>query len=613
MTEKNTPEDTTGNETGGTTAGTPEEPRVGVYVCRCGGNISDVVDVEKAARTLEKIPGVVVSKVDTFMCSESGQSLITEDIRKHGLNRVVVASCTPSLHEMTFRGAVSRGGLNIYLYEHANIREQVSWCSKSDPEGATEKAIGLVEAAAPKARLLEPIEPIRVKAKLNAVVVGGGVAGLRCAYDIARAGLKVTLIEKSSRPGGRAGEPGSIYPTEKDGEETVRSLIEKVEGHSGITVLTSTEIEAVSGSVGDFTVEVVREGDGEKKTIEAGAIVITTGFDHYRPRKGEFGYEELPEVITLPGFLRLLKEQRKGGGALLFNSKPVRNLAFIHCVGSRQVSGIDEPGEDGKLNEYCSRVCCTSILRTADEVRSRFPETNVFDFYRDIRTYGRGHEDYYEKASETGVLFFRFLPEEKPVVGRDLESALKVTVKDKLTFGEEVEVPVDLVVLGTGMVPRPIEKLVEILKLPRSQDGFLQEVHPKLRPVEVAVDGVFIAGTCQAPMDMGESCASASAAAAKAVALLGKGVIELDPFVARVDPEKCTGAGKCVEVCVHQKAISLVEFEAEGGRHRRAHVNPALCSGCGMCVSVCPSGAVQISGLRLDQFEAMVDAVASEE
>ena len=613
MTEKNTPQETTGNEKADETGGGAEEPRVGVYVCRCGGNISDVVDVEKVAQTLSKIPGVVVSKVETFMCSETGQGLITEDIKKHGLNRVVVASCTPSLHEMTFRGAVSRGGLNIYLYEHANIREQVSWCSKSDPEGATEKAIGLVKAAVSKARLLEPIEPIRVEAKLNVVVVGGGVAGLRCAYDIARAGLKVTLVEKSPRLGGRAGELGSIYPTEKDGEETVRSLIQKVENHSAITVLTSSEIEAVSGSVGDFKVEIACEGEAEKRKIAAGAIVITTGFDHYRPRKGEFGYEEFPQVITLPEFLGLLKEQKNGGGALVFNSKPIRNLAFIHCVGSRQVGGIDEPGEDGKLNEYCSRVCCTSILRAADEVRSRFPETNVFDFYRDIRTYGRGHETYYEKASEAGVLFFRFLPEEKPTVGRDGSSALKVTVKDKLTFGEEVEVPVDLVVLGTGMVPRPIDKLVEILKLPRSQDGFLQEVHPKLRPVEVAVDGVFIAGTCQAPMDMGESCASASAAAAKAVALLGKGVIELDPFVARVDPDKCTGAAKCVEVCVYQKAISLVEFEAGGETRRRAHVNPALCSGCGMCVGVCPSGAIQISGLRLDQFEALVDAIASEE
>jgi heterodisulfide reductase subunit A len=284
-------------------------------------------------------------------------------------------------------------------------------------------------------------------------------------------------------------------------------------------------------------------------------------------------------------------------------------------VGSRQIEGVHPPGPDGRIYDYCSRVCCTSALEAANEIRERYPGVNVFDFYRDIRTYGRGHEDYYENASKQGVLFFRYAAEEPPVVRKAAAgngSPLAVTVKDTLTWGEELEAPADLVVLVTGMKPRDITGLVETLKLARSSDGFLQEVHPKLRPVETAVSGVFLAGACQAPMDIGESCAAASAAAARVSASLLKGHIELAPFVATVDPERCQGSGACVDECRYQQAISLVEVTLNGTPVKRAQVNPALCRGCGMCVPVCPHGAIQVEGCRVDQFEAMVEAITAD-
>ncbi len=664
------------------------KPRIGVYVCHCGGNISDVVNVEKVAEAIGKLPDVVISRHNTFMCSDPGQNLIAEDIRNENLNRVVVAACSPSLHELTFRQTLARSGLNSYLYEHCNIREQVSWVTKSDPEGSTDKAIRLVAAAVAKARYLRPLEPIRVDAKDRVVVIGGGVTGLRCASDLARRGMAVTLLEKSPFLGGRMAQLDRVYPTEDRARDLLRTLLDEVTQNPDITIYTLAEVTGVSGYIGNFDVKLTLHprgvsagidpqsiaaainvcpettdsefdegltrrkaiyypysgcypptpaidwqictrcgecvdavgGDGIDLTespreinVTAGALVLATGFDSYEPRQGEYGYREHPEVITLPQLVRLLDPEGPTNGKLEHHGRSVKNICIIHCVGSRQVEGVHEPGPGGELNKYCSRFCCTASLQAATEIRERFPDVNVFDFYQDIRTYGRGHEDYYQNASERGVMFLRYTAEEPPVVspGRN-GSPLAVRAKDTLTFGEEVEVPADLVVLATGMIPRDITSLVESLKLPRSADGFLQEVHPKLRPVELAVTGVLIAGTCQAPMDITESCAAASAAGAKTAAILSKGYIELDPFVAEVDPELCQGEAKCVEECKFTRAISLVEREIDGRVVTQAQVNPALCKGCGMCVAVCPHGAIQVAGWRLRQFEAMVDALVEE-
>ena len=665
-------------------------PRVGVYVCHCGGNISDVVDVHKVTEAAGRLPDVVLARNYTFMCSDPGQQMIIEDIAKQGLTRVVVAACSPSLHELTFRQSLIRAGLNPFLFEHVNIREQVSWVTKSDPDGATEKAVRLIAAAVAKVRLSKPLEPIRVEAVQRVVVIGGGVSGLRCAIDLARRGIPVVILERSPFLGGRVAQLCCLYPTQAKADELLKSLISDVSQHPNVVILTSAEVTAASGYIGNFALKVqlrprgvtrelrpdetraaieacpetadsefdyglakrkaiylpspgsfpllpaidwkactrcgkcaeAVEGEGialdaqpEEIDLTAGAIVLATGFDPYEPRLGEYGYGQYPEVITLPQLYRLLNTQGPTGGRLERNGRPVNNVCLIHCVGSRQIEGIHEPGPDGRIHDYCSRVCCTSALEAANEIRERYPEVNVFDFYRDIRTYGRGHEDYYESASKRGVLFFRYVPEEPPTVHKPAAgngSPLAVTVKDTLTWGEEVEAPADLVVLVTGMQPRDIGGLVEALKLARSPDGFLQEIHPKLRPVETAVSGVFLAGTCQAPMDIRESCAAASAAAARISAALLRGHVELAPFVATVDPDRCQGSGACVEECRFQQAISLVEVTRNGTPVKQAQVNAALCRGCGMCVPACPHGAIQVEGCRVDQFEAMVEAIAAD-
>jgi heterodisulfide reductase subunit A len=400
-----------------------------------------------------------------------------------------------------------------------------------------------------------------------------------------------------------------VFPVQVRARDLLDELISVVSLDPGIEVWTSAEVAAVSGHVGNFDLTVQQVG--EKISIQAGAIVLATGFDTYEPRPGEYGYGVYPEVITLPQFLRLLDQ-----GRLERNGRSVKNVCLIHCVGSRQIEGLHQPGPDGRIHEHCSRFCCTAALQSANEIRERLPGTNVFDFYRDIRTYGRYHETYYENARKLGVVFFRFVPEQPPEVrkadGRN-GSPLAVRVKDSLTWGEEVEAPADLVVLVTGAVPRDVSRLADMLKLSRSPDGFLQEVHQKLRPVETAVSGVFLAGGCQAPMDVGESCAAASAAAARVSATLLKGFIELEPFVATVDLERCRGTGACVEECRSQQAISLVELIVNGSVVKRAQVNPVLCRGCGMCVPACPHGAIQVEGCRLDQFDAMVEAIAAED
>lgn len=624
-----------------------DEPKVGVYICHCGGNISDHVDVEKVQAYAVKLPGVAVARRNTFMCSDPGQELIMNDIRSGKINRVVVASCAPSLHETTFRGAIARAGLNPYLYEHANIREQVSWVHHG--EGADHKAAGLIAAAAAKAKRLQPLEPIRVDAVGRAVVIGGGVAGLKAARDLSRRGVKVALIEKSPFLGGNAAQLDKVFPTEEEAADLIAGLASDVLDDPDIEIFTCSEATESGGYVGNFTLKISRRPPDSHEVLEkvamakkigaepgafipfvgiqpfplptapeelelkTGAIVLATGFRHYAPYKGEYGYGENPEVVTLPDLIKIMAADPSDGGRLRLNGRDVNSVAMIHCVGSRQIPGLHERPDGGELNEYCSRVCCTATLQAALEMKRRYPKTAVYDLYRDIRTYGRGHEDYYLNASKSGVVFIRFNPEDPPVVQKasDGESRLKITVNDSLLGGEELDVPVDLAVLAVGMEAGDVSSLVDMMKLPVGADRFLLEVHPKLRPVEVSAAGILLAGTAQAPMDITEATSAAAAASVKASAILSKGHVALDPFVARVDPLKCTGSGACLDACIREGAISMKRAEGESGRIEQAEVNPALCLGCGVCAAACPEGAIQVNGWSLDQYEAMVDAIVA--
>jgi heterodisulfide reductase subunit A len=589
-----------------------KEPRIGVYICHCGGNISDAVEVERVAAEAAGLPGVAVSRTNTFMCSDPGQNMIQEDLQKGLIDNVVIAACTKSLHQATFASLLSRNGVNPYLLEQANIREQCSWPHHGQKD-ATAKASALVRAAVAKAGKLVPLDPVRVKAAPCTLVIGGGVAGLRAARDLSSLGIKVVLVEREKELGGFVRRLDALYPDEEPAAELVARLEEAVGNDPGITVYTGSEVSAVAGYIGNFTASIRKDsgpGPGEI-TIEAGAIVVATGFRPYQPAKRELGYKKLSRVITLAEFNELLAAVPYGSAALEFEGNPAGSVGFVHCVGSRQVEGVHKPGESGNINRYCSRVCCTATLHAACRLRSRFPDIEIHDFYQDIRTYGRGHEDYYEQASRSDVIFHRYRGEAPPRVEKAPagdENHVLVTVEDGLIGGEDVTVGVDILVLAVGMVPSDTAAVIDSLKLAASSDGFLQEVHPKLRPVEMAVNGVLLAGACQAPKDITESCASASAAAVKAAAVLRKGYVELDPYVASVDLARCEGSGRCVEECPLAGALQMV---GEGDR-RYVEVNPAVCNGCGCCVAVCPTRALQVNGWTLDQYEAMVDAIAAE-
>lgn len=622
------------------------EPTVGVYICHCGGNISDHVDVKAVEAFAETLPGVSVVQRNMFMCSDSGQDMIMEDIENDVTNRVVVAACAPSLHETTFRGATFRAGLNSYLYEHANIREQVSWVHHGP--GATEKAKTLVAAAVGKSRRLDPLVPIKVDAVAHATVIGGGIAGLKSSRDIATRGLKVTLVEKTPFLGGNMAQLDRVFPTGEKAGDLIAKLAAEVIGNPNIKILTCAEMMEFQGYVGNFKLKIVRRpamsaedmdklaqlktagvsgaafvpfigilpmgvpGEEEEQDLETGAIIMATGFNHYTPKRDEYGYGTFPEVITLPDLIKIMAKAE--GESLEVNGHPVNSMAMVHCVGSRHIPGVSEPTEKGDLNEYCSRVCCTATLQAALEVKERFPQTVIYDLYRDIRTYGRGHEDFYVNASRQGVLFLRFEPENPPMVSKadpGDEAVLKVAVKDTLLAGREIEFPVDLVVLSVGMETADISALTERMKISAGTDRFLLEAHPKLKPVELAVGGMFLAGTCQAPMDISETAAAASAAAVKTSSILSRGHVELAPFVAQVNPDICIGSGCCVDACVKDGAITLIDMVIGGDKVKRAQVNPALCQGAGTCVPACPQGAIDLAGWTLPQYEAMVDAIVA--
>jgi heterodisulfide reductase subunit A len=556
------------------------EPAVGVFVCSCGTNIAGVVDVKAVAAYAATLPGVVHVENNLFTCSTDTQDLIARTVKEKGLNRVVIAACTPRTHEPLFQETLQGIGLNKYMIEMANIRNQNAWVHPGEPDKATAKARDQVRMAVAKVLMNYPLEDVAVSVTPRALVIGAGLAGLSAALGLASQGYETVVLEKTARPGGVALD---LFETWKG--ESIRqglaNVLDQVRSHPGIRLLTQAELTAVSGSVGSFVGE-VRHGD-TSETLEFGACVIATGGRSYTP--SEYGYGGHPGVVTSLEFDRILAEN-------MDRALEADSTVFIQCVGSRDAE-----------RPYCSRLCCTSSVSAAIELKTRKPAMDVYVLYRDIRTYG-DREDLFRRARDLGVLFIHYTPETRPEVG--LEDGLGVKVLDRIS-GFRLDIRADRVVLATAVLPNDTTALVEMFKCGVNADGFLNEAHPKLRPVDSTVDGVFIAGLCHYPKPVNEAVAQGKAAASRAGVILSRKTMKLDAIKSHAT-HNCDGCALCLDVCPYH-AISLVEYE-DGGRIRR-HIDTdrALCKGCGICAATCPKEGVVVDGFTPGQLRAQVDAI----
>ena len=554
-----------------------EEPRIGVFVCHCGVNIAGVVDVKAVRDYAGTLPGVVLYEDTLYSCSQDALKSIAEKIKENRLNRVVISACSPRTHEPLFQETLRSIGLNPALVEMANIRDQCAWVHAQEPEAATEKAKDLVRMAVAKARLLEPLDQPTVDVTPSALVLGGGAAGMSAALSIADQGYKVVLVEKSKDLGGNLKRLAWTVDGQ-DAKKVLKDMIKKVKAHKNIEVLTEAELESVSGYVGNFTSAISRKGKTEM--INHGVIVIATGGREYKPTS--YGYGENNRILTQ---LELEEKLSKGKSFL----KNARNVVMIQCVGSR--------GED---MSHCSRLCCTQAVKNALKLKEVKPELNIFIFYRDMRTYGF-FEDLYKEARAKGIHFIRYTPDKKPEVIKQ-SRGIKVRAFDPI-LGDDLDIAASLVVLSTGIAPGENEELSKIIKAPLTSDGFFLEAHAKLRPVEVAVDGVYLCGLAHGPKSLDESIAQAKAAAAKATIPLAKGKVAVAPIVSRVDQDACIGCGICESLCPFN-AITLEKV----GKRKKAKTITASCKGCGICASHCPTLAISMGGFTDEAIMAQIHA-----
>jgi len=561
-----------------------QEPRVGVFVCHCGTNIAGVVNVPEVVEYAKKLPNVVYAENNLYACSNDTQERIKKIILEQKLNRVVVASCTPRTHEALFRNTVREAGLNGYLFEMANIRDQCSWVHMHEPAKATRKAKDLVRMAVAKARLLEPLHKKLLPVKRAALVIGGGISGMTAALELAEQGFPVHIVEKANQLGGNAqrlyyllsGESVQVY---------LDRLIEKVSDHPKITVHTHTNIVSIEGSVGDFktTIEPL-DNPLRRELIEHGAIIVATGARDHTPSEYLYGKDD--RVLT-----QLELEKWLATAAVRIPD----TVVMIQCVESR----------DHK-RPYCSRICCGHAVKNALRIKEISPDTSVFVLYKDIRTYGL-KESYYTKARTEGVVFIRYDEDNKPEVSVKADGGLVVRCFDPVS---QVRLAIDagLIALSVPIVPnRANKELAQMLKVPLDQNGFFLEAHMKLRPVDFATDGIFVCGLAHYPKSIEESIAQACAAAARASTILSRDAIELEATISQVADENCDGCAYCVDPCPY-KALTLIEYMRDGSIKKTVEVDESKCKGCGTCQATCPKKGIYVKGFRLEQIAAMVEA-----
>ncbi|MCD6306032.1 MAG: CoB--CoM heterodisulfide reductase iron-sulfur subunit A family protein [Deltaproteobacteria bacterium] len=561
-----------------------EEPRVGVFVCHCGINIGGVVDVPAVREYAKTLPNVVYAGDNLFTCSQDTQENIRKTIQEHRLNRVVVAACTPRTHEPLFQETIREAGLNPYLFEFANIRDQDSWVHQKEPERATTKAKDLVRMAVAKASLLEPIDRLQLEVNHNALVIGAGVAGMAAALNLADQGFHTFLVERSGVLGGQANNVRTTWNGESV-PDFIADLTRRIQAHDRIDLLLEADIQDISGFVGNFTTK-VKQPSGEK-TLEHGVVIVATGGVPCSPQ--EYLNGESDRVTVWHELEQLFEKEPERLAAC-------DGVAFIQCVGSREPE-----------RPYCSKLCCTASIQQAIALKKARPDLDVTVLYRDIRTFGQ-REDLYREARERGVLFIRFSVDQKPTVekvDKDGKKMLRIGVTDPI-LGRPIHLYVDYLNLATAIVPRPVEDLAKMLKVPLNEDGFFLEAHIKLRPVDFSTDGVFVCGLAHYPKPIEESIAQAQAAAGRAARLLSQETIDVEPIVSVVDQDLCIGCGLCEASCPFG-AIRLVEVPGKG---YRAENISALCKGCGVCAAACPQKAIDMKHFRDRQIRAAIRAGA---
>jgi len=647
--------------------------RIGVYICHCGSNIAGTVDVKELVQFAKGLPSVVVAKDYIYMCSEPGQSMIAEDIKNLKLNRVVVASCSPTLHEPTFRRVCQESGLNPYLFEQANIREQCSWVTEDGKE-ATAKAKALVSAAVRRVYFQRPLEPREVAINPNTLVVGGGIAGIQAALEIADARYKVYLVERTPSIGGHMAQLDKTFPTLDCSSCILTPKMTLVGSHPYIELMTYSEVEEVTGYIGNFTVKIRKKaryvdqdkctgcgvcqtkcpfkvdsefeaGIGQRKAIytpfpqavpnipvidtahcayflkgkcracekfceagaidfeqqdeivevQVGSIIITTGFNTFDPTPlYHYGYNQLDNVITSLEFERMVSASGPtDGNIVLKDGSTPKSIAILHCVGSR----------DENYHQYCSRVCCMHALKYSHLIKEK-TGAEVYQMYIDMRCFGKGYEEFYKRLSEEEVRFIR--SKVAAITDRAITNEEKgklVVVAEDTLMSEMVRIPVDMVILCVALEPQPdAEAVARLFNINRSADGFYLERHPKLDPVATTTDGIFVAGCCQGPKDIPDTVAQASAAAARALAMISRGTVEIEAATAEINEELCSGCKICSNLC----PFGAITFDE---KEKVSRVNEVLCKGCGVCVAACPSGAITGKHFTTDQIIAEIEGV----
>ena len=553
-----------------------ERPRIGVFVCRCGINIAGVVDVPGTAEYAATLPYVEYATDNLYSCSQDTQETISKIIKEKKLNRVVIAACTPKTHEPLFQETLINAGLNKYLFEMANIRNQDSWVHKNNPELATKKARDLVRMAVHKVALLEPLKEAELEVNQAAMVVGGGISGMAAARSLARQGYETHIIEKNSQLGGQA---LNLYRTAKGEniQNELSNLVDEIGKNEKIHVHLDTEVSNVEGFVGNF--ETTLSSNGNQENLEHGVAIMATGASPLKP--DEYGYDQDARIITA---LELDRKFIEADPSL----NDLSTAVFIQCVGSREPDRM-----------YCSRVCCTHTVDNALALKRKNPEMNVFVLYRDLRTYGE-RELIYKEAREAGVFFIRYTLESKPQVTIE-NGKLLVKVSDHI-LGRPLEIETDLLTLATAIIPNRNDRLANFFKVSMNNDGFLVERHAKLGPSEFATDGVFLCGLAHYPKPIDESIAQGQAAASRAVTLLARETIFTSGVIAETAPAMCSQCGVCVSVCPY----SAPSFAEDGPWAGRARINPVLCKGCGLCVASCRSGAIHLKGFDNDQIFSQI-------